>query len=165
VYGLREDAGVLKLSLARSAAAIPLVLADDGRLVCPATSIGEISVTLKNGAAEVRFGGETFRYEKLEAGADADAFALDARGRYASHDADTEATIENDGERLVLSLSDGLGRVTAPLEVLSSEVAVTRPRGALSGNPATLSLDRGGRAVTGFRVNTARTRNLEFHRL
>ena len=65
----------------------------------------------------------------------------------------------------MLSLSDGLGRVTAPLTALSPSVAYSRPPGALSVFRTTLSLDLedGGRA-TGFRLNTPRTRNLVFRR-
>ena len=94
-----------------------------------------------------------------------EAFAAAAEGRYVSDDADTIAMIEREGEGLVISQSDGLGRVRAPLIPLSPTVAYSRPRGALAQLRNVVSLDVEGGEATGFRLNTARTRNLEFRRM
>ena len=166
IYSLVDEDGVLKLSLAKSPGGAPLVRGDDRRFVCPAGGIGEIAVARQGEGLLISFGGETLRYDRLAGGTgDAEAFAAAARGRYASDDADTIAVIEPQGEELRLSLSDGLGRVVAPLSVLSPTVAYSRPRGTMAVFRTTLSLDVEGGRATGFRLNTPRTRNLEFRRL
>ena len=166
IYSLIDEGGILKLAIAKSPGVVQLVRADDGRLICPAGGIGEIAVRPKGDGLEIRFGLETLPYQRLaEAAGDAAAFAEAAQGRYRSDDADTLATIERDGEKLTLSLSDGHGRVDAPLSVLSPTVGFSRPRGPLAVFRTTLTLDvQGGRAV-GFWLNTPRTRNLVFRRV
>ncbi|HTX50950.1 MAG TPA: serine hydrolase domain-containing protein [Caulobacteraceae bacterium] len=165
-YSLVDEGGVLKLSIAKSPGSAPLVDAGDGRLVFPAGGIGEISVRPEGGALEIRFGPDTRRYRRLEAApGDAEAFALAAQGAYRSDDADTSATIEHDGETLTLVLSDGFGRVAAPLKALSSSVGFSTPKGAMSVFRTTLSLDIDGGKAVGFRLNTPRTRDLVFQRL
>jgi CubicO group peptidase (beta-lactamase class C family) len=165
IYSLMDDGGVLKLGMGKSAVGVPLLSAADGGLVCPAGGIGEVSVKPDGAGLQIRFGDETLAYERLSpADGDAEAFAAAAAGRYVSDDADTLATIAPDGERLALSLSDGFGRVTAPLKALSPSVAYSRPPGAMSVFRTTLSLDIEGGRTTGFRLNTPRTRNLVFTR-
>jgi D-aminopeptidase len=167
IYSLVDDAGVLKLGLAKSApvASAP-VRADGGRLIAPAGGIGEISVKPADGGLEVRFGGETVVHEKLErADGDAEAFAAATEGRYVSDDADTTATIAAEADGLVLVLSDGLGHTRARLTALSPRVAYSRPRGAMAVFRTTISLEVEGGAATGFRLNTPRTRNLAFRRV
>jgi hypothetical protein len=44
-------------------------------------------------------------------------------------------------------------------------VAYSKPRGALAQLRNVVSLDVAGGEATGFRLNTARTRNLEFRRM
>ena len=166
IYSLLDQAGVLACSMAMAAGGVPVQRTDDGRLVYPAGSIGEVSMRPAAGALEVSFGGETQLHEKLElAKGDAEAFETAALGRYASDDADTIAVIERDGDKLAISQSDGLGRVRAPLIPLSPAVAYSRPSGANAAFRTTISLDVEDGEATGFRLNTARTRNLEFRRM
>ena len=166
IYSLLDEEGVLKLAIAKSPVGAPLVRGDDARLFCPASGIGEISVRPVGAQLEVSFGGETLVYDQLvESNGDAQAFASAAAGRYASADADATAMIETNGEELTLSLSDGLGKVVAPLSVLSPTVAYSRPKGPMAVFRTTLSLDIDGGRATGFRLNTPRTRDLEFQRL
>lgn len=165
IYSLVDEQGVLKLSIAKSPNGAPLVRRDDGRLICPAGGIGEIALRPEGERLEVSFGGETRLYQRLEQGkGDAAAFASAAAGRYFSHDADTTAVIEADGESLTLSLSDGFGRVTAPLRVLSPTIAFGRPPGAMGVFRPLLSLDVEAGRAAGFLINTPRTRNLAFRR-
>jgi CubicO group peptidase (beta-lactamase class C family) len=165
VYSLSDEGGVLKLSLCKGQVGLALVPAADGWMILPAGGIGEIAVRLEGEELLVRFGQETDRLQRLvEDDANAEAFAAAALGRYASDDADTIAVIERDGEGLVISQSDGLGRVRAPLIPLSPTVAYSRPSGALAQLRNVVSLDVEGGRATGFRLNTARTRNLEFRR-
>ena len=165
IYSLMDDAGVLKLGLAKSAIGVALARGDDGRLVCPAGGIGEIVVRPADGALDVRFGQATATHVKLErAEGDAEAFAAAAEGRYRSDDADAIATIETSAEGLVLVLSDGLGETRARLTPISPVVAYSRPRGAMATFRSTISLDLEEGRATGFRLNTARTRDLVFRR-
>jgi len=166
IYSPVDDGGVLKLAVAKSPVGAPLVDTGDGRLATPAGGIGEISVRADGDALEVRFGVSTRLYHRLEeTPGDADAFALAAQGDYRSEDADTTATIQQDGDKLTISLSDGFGRVTAPLKPLSPTVGFTTPKGAMNAFRTTLSLDIDGGKTTGFRLNTPRTRDLVFLRL
>jgi len=166
VYSLSDEGGVLKLSLCKGQVGVALVPAADGWMLLPAGGLGEIAVKVEGEDLLVRFGQETDRLQRLvEDDANAEAFAAAALGRYVSDDADTIAAIERDGEGLVVSQSDGLGRVRAPLIPLSPSVAYSRPSGALAQLRNVISLDVEGGRATGFRLNTARTRNLEFRRM
>jgi hypothetical protein len=166
IYSLVDEGGILKLSIAKSPGGAPLVRADDGRLVCPAGGIGEIAIRPNGEGLAIRFGQETLLYQRLTAAAgDAEAFAEAALGRFRSEDADTVATISRDGEALTLSLSDGYGRVDAPLIALSPTVGFSKPKGAMAVFRTTLSLDVEGGRASRFWVNTPRTRHLAFHRL
>jgi D-aminopeptidase len=166
VYSLADEGGVLKLALCKGQVGVALVPAADGWMILPAGGIGEIAVKLEGEELLVRFGQETDRLQRLvEDDANAEAFAAAALGRYVSDDADTTAVIARDGEALVITQSDGLGRVRAPLIPLSSTVAYSRPSGALAQLRNVISLDVEDGRATGFRLNTARTRNLEFRRL
>jgi D-aminopeptidase len=165
VYSLFDDKGVLKLAICKAQVGAALVPADEGWMIYPAGGIGEIAVKPDGLDLLVRFGPETGRFQRLvEDDANTEAFAAAALGRYASDDADTVAVIERDGEELVIIQSDGLGRLRAPLIPLSPEVAYSRPSGVNATFRATISLDVEGDKATGFRLNTARTRNLEFRR-
>jgi CubicO group peptidase (beta-lactamase class C family) len=166
IYSLVDEGGMLKLSIAKSPGATPLVRADGDWLVCPGGGIGEIAAKTHGEDLEVRFGSETLVYERLTAGpGDTDAFASAASGRYRSHDADTQATIQQEGDTLTLSLSDGFGLVSAPLTALSPTVGFSSPKGPMSVFRTTLTLEvEGGRAVA-FELSTPRTRNLVFRRL
>ncbi len=165
-YSLVDEGGVLKLSIAKSIVGAPLVRAEDGRLVCPGGGIGEIAIRPDGETLEIQFGLETLPYQRLaQVAGDAAAFAAAAQGQFRSDDADTLATIQQEGEKLTLSLSDGYGRVDAPLNALSPTVGFSSPRGPLSVFRTTLTLDvQDGRAI-GFWLNTPRTRNLAFRRL
>jgi CubicO group peptidase (beta-lactamase class C family) len=168
IYSLVDEDGVLKLALAKSPIGSPLVHGEDGQLILPAGGIGEISVKPDTAGQrlEVRFAGETQIHERLVADTgDAEAFAAAAEGRYVSDDADTIAAIELAGEQLMLSLSDGLGRVSARLTALSPTVAYSRPRAPMNVFRTTLSLDIAKGKATGFMLNTARTRDLAFRRM
>jgi CubicO group peptidase (beta-lactamase class C family) len=166
IYSLMDDAGVLKLGLAKSALGVAMVRADDGRLVMPAGGIGEVSVRPAGEALEVRFGPETLMCRRLQrADGDAEAFSAAAEGSYYSEDAETTATIVTEAEGLVLALTDGLGETRARLTAISPLVGYSRPRGPMATFRTTISLDVEDGRATGLRLNTARTRNLAFHRI
>jgi D-aminopeptidase len=165
IYSLLDQGGVLACSMAMAAGGVPVQRTDDGRLVYPAGSIGEVSMRPADGGLEVRFGGETHLHEKLElAEGDAAAFETAAVGRYASDDAGASAVIEASDEGLILAVSDGYGEVRHRLTVLSSAVAFGRARGEMAIFRPTLTLDVADGVAAGFAINTARTRGLAFRR-
>ncbi|HLI66245.1 MAG TPA: serine hydrolase domain-containing protein [Caulobacteraceae bacterium] len=168
IYSLTGRDGVLYLSPAKMPGGLPVVRKADGSLALPAGGNGEtvIEPALKDGRLLVTFGGETLEHVRLTPDeADQTAFALVAKGRYVSTDADTIAAIEEDEDGLTLSLSDGLGRTQAPLRVLSPLVAYSRPAPPMNVFRTTISLAVEGGRATGFQLNTTRTRYLEFRRL
>jgi len=166
IYSLYEDAGLLKMAICKSQVGAALVQGDEGWLIYPAGGLGEIGVRPTGGALEVRFGMQTQRFDRLDDdAANAVALAAAAPGRYVSDDADAIAVIEPDADGLVMSVSDGLGRVRAPLLPLAPTVAYSRPGGAMAVFRTVISLDIEDGKATGFRLNTARTRNLEFRRM
>jgi D-aminopeptidase len=166
IYSLYDEGGVLKMSICKAPAGVALVSGADGWLIHPAGGIGEIAVKPDGDGLLVRFGPTTLPFARLvEDDANAEAFAAAAVGRYVADDADTIAAIERDGEGLVMSQSDGLGRLRAPLAPLSATVAYTRPRGVMAPNRSAISLDVEDGRATRLRLNTGRTRNLEFRRI
>jgi hypothetical protein len=166
VYSLADEKGSLTLALAKGLVGAPLQRGEDGWLICPGGGIGEIRVRPDGEDLEVRFGLGKHLYRRLTpAGGDAEAFAAAAAGRYYSEDADTTAVIAQEGEALTLDLSDGYGRVVAPLNPLSPLVAFSTPKGQMMVFRTTITLDLAGGRAIGFDLNTARTRNLAFRRV
>jgi CubicO group peptidase (beta-lactamase class C family) len=166
IYSLLDQGGALSCSMAKAAGGVPLQPADDGWLVYPAGSIGEVAMRPTGGGLDVRFGGETLLHEKLEPADDhAEAFEAAALGRYASDDAGATASVETSDEGLVLAVSDGFGEVRNRLTVLSPKVAFGRARSEMAIFRPTLTLEVVDGVATGFAINTARTRGLTFRRI
>jgi D-aminopeptidase len=167
VYSLIDQEGSLALGGAMSLAGAPLERAADGRLIVPAGGIGEIEATAGPGSVlMIRFGPEAATYVRLDATADdAAAFGAAAAGTYFSHDADATASITAEGAALTIRTSDGLGELTAPLIPLSARVAYAKPESLLAPFRSTITLEIEDGRVTGFHLDTARTRNLEFRRI
>jgi D-aminopeptidase len=165
VYSLFDEDGVLKMCICKATVGAALVAGADGWLIYPAGGLGEIALKPDGEGLKVRFGPETLSFERLtEDDANAEAFAAVALGRYVGDDADTIAVIERDGEALVITQSDGLGRLRSRLVPLSPTVAYARPSGPVAMLRTAISLDVEEGKATGFRLNTARTRDLEFRR-
>jgi len=167
VYSLLDQQGSLALGTAMGALGVPLARTADGRLIQPASGIGEIEVTPGPGdALTIRFGPGAAAYERLgAAAADVAAFGAAAAGTYFSHDADATATITAEGGALTIRTSNGLGEVPAPLIPLSARVAYAKPESLLAQFRSTISLTIENGRASGFQLNTARTRDLEFRRL
>jgi len=167
VYSLRDEQGSLALGGAMSLVAAPVERAADGRLILPAGGIGEIEVTAgPGGVLTIRFGPEAATYVRIDATAeDAAAFGAAAAGTYFSHDADATATITAEGDALTLRISDGFGEPTAPLIPLSAKVAYAKPGSLLAPFRNTITLEIQDGRVSGFHLQTPRTRNLEFRRV
>jgi D-aminopeptidase len=156
---------VLKLGMAKSPQGGPLEPASDGRLVSPAGGIGEIVLEPKGDKLVVQFGGESADYRKLvEDAADADAFAMAAAGAYRSHDAGGTASIEQQDDKLMLRVSNDYGAVRSVLTALGPTLAVAKPK-SVGGFQATIGLILKDGKPVGFRLDTPRTRNLEFQKV
>ena len=172
VYSLVDDAGALKLSMCNLPTSMsrPLSLdhLQDGRIVVPSVSVSDVALAFDRAHTEelcITFGGRTAAYEKLSReSADTASFAAAAVGRYYSADADCTAVIAQDGERLVIGLSDAHGGVAVNLQCLGESVAVTAPQTSSVPHWSALSFAKRNGIMTGFRMNSMRTRNLEFER-
>jgi len=167
VHSLLDQQGSLALGMAMAAVGTPLQRTADGRLIQPASGIGEIEVRPGPGdTLTIRFGPGEVVYKRLGATAgDAEAFAAAAAGTYFSHDADATATITAEGGALTIRTSNGLGEVTAPLIPLSARVAYAKPGSLLAQFRNTISLEIANGRTSGFHLHTARTRDLEFRRV
>jgi D-aminopeptidase len=170
IYRLIGEEGALKLSLCGDPFALTLERLSDGRVVSASFVVSEIGVELDEAAhggdLTIRFGGRSAAYRKVsKETADAAVFAQAAIGEYHSDDADCTATIARDGERLVIAFSDPYGRLEAVTHPLSETVAYIEPSSPLVPLHAALTLALDDARVTGFRVNTARTRDLVFNRM
>ena len=170
VYSLVDHEGELKLSAFRMPQPAPLRRTPDGRAVMPASSIGEIEFGLAAAAASgelpVTFGGRTASYRRAWAKARpkaAAAFADAVQGRYFSADADAHATITLTGDDLTIRLADAVGAVQAGFAPVSPSMAIVQPS-AMIPLAAALTFDLANGAASAFRLNTGRTRGLEFLR-
>jgi D-aminopeptidase len=168
VYSVVEQEGALALAMAMAGAGQPLEARGGGTLGLPAGGIGAIEVTPgSDDTLAIRFGPTSATYQRLSASAaDAEAFRAAAVGTYFSRDADATATVTADGDALAIRTSDGLGELVAPLIPLSASVGYAKPGSLLAQFRYTIALDLDdGRLASGFRLFTARTRNLEFRRV
>jgi hypothetical protein len=167
VYSLLDQQGSLALGTAMAAFGGLLQRMADGRLIEPASGLGEVEVTLGPGEAlTLRFGSQTAVYTRLSATpADAAALRAAAVGTYFSPDADATATISAEGGALAIRISDGLGELIAPLIPLSAAVAYAKPASLLAPFRSMIALEVEDGRASAFHLATPRTRNLEFQRV
>ncbi|MFM0502745.1 serine hydrolase domain-containing protein [Paraburkholderia caffeinilytica] len=85
-------------------------------------------------------------------------------GTYHSNDAAARATIAVANGELTMTMDGIAGRVAYRLEPVGHDVFTFDPAGQLAVMRGVLKVERSGKAVTGFRINTTRTRNLNFTR-
>ncbi|MET0208514.1 MAG: serine hydrolase domain-containing protein [Burkholderiaceae bacterium] len=174
-FGFVETAGKLEITVLNSPG-LPLREVDDQLLLAfEDVAVGPLELrTADLGATDaapatliLREAGNAERFDLLpetppalkEAGA-----AL--VGRYRSADlGDASAEIAFDGDQLMLRIKGGFGGNAMTLEAFSADAfgwKVTDPLLPLGGG---LSVRREGGAVTGFRVDTTRTRHMAFERV
>jgi len=135
----------------------PLALAAN-EMACPK---GEAPVSIS-----LREGGSRERFERLPAAPPAPAVAGAALlGRYRARDLDADAEVRLHDDQLVLCVfgRHGVNRMT--LQPLSNDVFGWRIAEAALPLMGVLCVDRAGGGVTGFRVNSPRTRRLHFARV
>ncbi|WP_153141398.1 serine hydrolase domain-containing protein [Paraburkholderia agricolaris] len=169
IYGLVDEEGVLKLSLCSSPKGFPLEKGLNGQVVARGTGagMGDVEIGLDEAARgaglTVRFGGQAAVYRKVARDtAAAEAFAEAVAGQYYSADADCKAVIARDGERIVLRCGDAYGQTESELVCLGETLACTAS--SLAGWSCALSFSKQGGRVSGFQLNSGRTRNLSFER-
>jgi D-aminopeptidase len=169
IYGLVDEEGVLKLSLCSSPKGFPLEWGLDGRVVArgAGAGMGDVEIGLdeavRGDGLTVRFGGQSAVYRKVAKDiASTEAFAEAVTGQYHSADADCTAVIARDGERIVLRCGDAYGQTESELVCLGETLACTAP--SFSGWSCALSFSKQGGRMSGFQINSGRTRNLSFER-
>ncbi len=168
VYGLVDDAGELKLELCVQHPKMALKLTREGKVVLPEANLGEINLGFRHAGGaemlEVGFGGETHDYARLNpAEVDRALFERDFEGRFACADASATATISRTGDGLVMHLRDGFDETLGPVDPLGQDVAELGRDSEAYG--CVIDLIRRDGVVTGFRLNSGRTRHLEFLRI
>ena len=167
MYGLVDDGGELKVEICSQPAGLDLTTSADGRIVLPESSVSEVEFLLDGSNAErldIRFGGRTVAYQRLnKVSVDVLAFARAIEGRYCSVDADATATFTLQDGHLTVKIEDGHGSVEGPVTPLGSDVAGIGPLAMILW--CVISLERAGSLVTGFRLDTMRTRRLAFRRI
>jgi D-aminopeptidase len=166
VYSLEEQGGALCLRIAQYASVSPLERASDGRLSTGPNGVGTIDIDCGQGtdgalSAGIAFAGQHHIFAKL--GTDGAAWppAL-IEGRFVSEESGLEAAIEWIAGRPVLGMRDTWGSTSFDLSPLGGSWLAMRSRPDPDQFGATVWFPNGWRG--GFTLNSARTRNLQFHR-
>lgn len=166
VYGLVNANGELKVEICSQPAGLELRTTADGRIVLPESSLSEVEF-LFNGTAtdglDIRFGGRTSKYRRLEkARVDVEAFGRSVEGRFYSADADATATFTLSDGHVTVAIQDNHGSVNGPVIPLGPDVAGIGPLAMIYW--CVINLEREGENITGFRLDSMRTRRLTFRR-
>ena len=168
VYGLVDHNGLLKLEICGLPYySLELKATPDGGLLLPEGSFGEITFGRRDpndmASLDIGFGDAVHGYRRLDPNSiDLARFAQELEGRYVSADADATATIAGTADKLVMTMRDGFAEAVNRIEAVGADVAkLGTPE---EGYDCVISLIRTFGAVQGFRLNTGRTRHLEFLR-
>lgn len=170
IYSLVDVDGFLKVELCKAqGVSLPLVQKGDGRIISPPLTLGEIEFGLDRAAPgdsiEIAFCGRPEAYRRLAAGRPEPAnFTVAVVGKYYSADADATATVSAETHGLVIRLQDRVGAVQSNLAYVGEGVAYTWAPPPAIWHWAVLQFDLSGPTANGFRLNTMRTRRLEFVR-
>jgi CubicO group peptidase (beta-lactamase class C family) len=168
-YDFLDEQGEVKIALCGMPMGQRLRQDGDGKLVSPPSSIGAIEVDASGagkGAIDVRFGGQSATYRKVEkAEAVDDAFAQAVEGRYTSVDGGGAVTLRREDGKLIARFADEPGSVEVELNQLAGldvlGATVMRPDAM---HFTVLNFDRTGDKAKGFVMNSMRTRGLAFER-
>lgn len=170
VYGLIDNKGALNLTLCGMPVGMPVESGSDDWAVSPGMSmaVSEIEVALneamRGNGLPVRFGGKLAVYHRLSKDtADVQAFTTAATGHYHSADGNCTATITENEQRIVIRFCDAYGQTENEVLCLGETVAQTTHTD--SGVTCILSFSKQNGKLTGFRLNSVRTRNLAFERI
>ncbi len=168
-YDFIDEAGELKIGVNGMPQGSKLRKAGEGKFKSPPMSIGEIAIDASGaevGAVQVSFGGRTASYRKVEkAEALDDAVAQSLEGRYTSVDGGGTAVIRCEGDKLMVRFADDPGAVEAELTPFAGvDAAYTAAMRPDAMHFAVFNFDRSGDKTRGFRINSMRTRGLEFER-
>jgi CubicO group peptidase (beta-lactamase class C family) len=170
-YDFIDEAGEVKITLCGlPAGGGRLIDQGEGRFVSPPSSIGEIFIDARRaaeGEIEVRFGGVTATHRKIEKATALDeTFARAVEGRYHSPDGGGEAEIRREADKLMVRFSDDHGGLEAELSPFAGvDAAGTTLMSPQAMHFTVLNFDREGEAAKGFRINSMRTRDLQFDRV
>lgn len=166
VYGFVDDNDALKLQICAQPYGMDLKVTSSGDVFLPEANFGEIRFGFQSTAdpesLDIAFGGEVHSYVRLHpADADQAQFERDVEGAYFSADANATATITRSGGSLVMTIRDGFGETVGSVDPLGADVAEVGRSGDYG---CVIDLIRSAGEVRGFRLNSGRTRRLEFLR-
>jgi hypothetical protein len=168
LHGIVDDAGSLKLNLFGEGTSYGLEPDAGGALACHGPSFSRITILAApsgdKDALDLTFGGQTRRYQRLPT---PDARAPNplpqAEGVYYAHDANCHARIDARVEGVSIRLNDEFGSTSGELLPRCPSAAILIPTDP-TGERSTLNFSRDEYGVSGFHLNSARTRKLEFRR-
>jgi CubicO group peptidase (beta-lactamase class C family) len=170
IYTLVDEEGALKLAICKNPYAFALERTPDGRrVILRAGIVGEFELDLNVGNApyriSVKFGGRSEPCQRVsQDAADWATFVGAVAGQYYCADAGTTATIVPVGDGMIMRMADGHGGVEVDLTWLGGGVAFAKPKSSYALFWCALDFIGRDGIMTGFRLNTMRTRHLEFHR-
>lgn len=166
VYSFVEEQGALKLQLCKYPVGFPLQAESSRQLAFRQGGMSDLLCDVEmaaSGTISITFGGQTLPYHRLPTEAPrVDRFAEFLAGEYFSPDANSRATIELEGEKLVMRVADDAGGIAAVVVPLSEQVAAIQPLLPTDLTWAALSLKRAQDKTSGFFLSTLQTRGLEF---
>lgn len=169
LYSLTDVDGTLQLEMCK-AASLALPLVRNGGEVIAQSNTGKITVDLDRalgtGELVISVCGRATAYSRSAKIVPAPSvFAEAVVGRFHSVDAAADLTISRLGDRLAVRISDGFGVVECDLICMGERFACTYAPPPAAWHWAALQFDIVEGVATGFRLNSLRTRNLEFKRI
>lgn len=167
VYGLVDAGGELKVEVGSQPLGMSLRKTPDGRVLLPEAGVGDLEFQFAASPLDrlhIRFGEQASEYRRLSPGTvDVPAFARFIEGRYYSVDADATATFSTQGAQLSVRFQDRYGSTQGQVAPLGADVAGLGPLAGMYW--CSITLEREGNRVSGFRLDSMRTRRLEFRRV
>lgn len=168
VYSLVDDEGILKLQICTQPFELALMPTPDGAVVLPEASLGETVFHVEDlqnrDVLRIDFGGATDSYTRLtDSAIEQRRFAAKVAGVYFCEDATATAEMSRTDAGLKIVIRDGWGYTEGPVSPLGADVASMGPLSQTYW--CAITLRRTGEDVSGFVLNSARTRNLEFKRV
>ncbi|VVE14128.1 serine hydrolase [Pandoraea horticolens] len=168
VYSLVEENNALSLTLCGFPVGMPLRPERESTLVASSLGLSDITISGLDSASDDRilisFGGQSIAHRRVNTDSNGgESFASAVLGSYWSDDANCRALIEFEGPRLVLRCSDAYGQANSALTFIGDAVAIARQDLTMWSCALSFAANDEGE-ITGFQINSPRTRHLRFVR-
>jgi CubicO group peptidase (beta-lactamase class C family) len=167
LYRLTEVAQELKVEISSQPFGVTLKKTPNGRVLLPEAGVGDLEFLFTESRSDtlnIRFGDQSHAYQRLDPGnVDGPDFSRRIEGRYYSADADATATFSTQDGQLTVLFQDRYGSTHGPVEPLGTAVAGLGPLAGMYW--CSISLEQDADSVSGFRLDSMRTRRLEFRRI